>query len=165
MRLVWLCPVALVNHFLANPRGFLGVFLDFPSGRRVLSKMLESTKTLRSLGESSLSPKACHPKAGRSGFRNHRFKPETGKMQKMRMLPLTPEEHWFEDIPQNENAENADTKTRKMRLIGFNATGFGRHVPPCAVKTCAVHPVFAWVVGELRAADPSKCPSAHAAKC
>ena len=27
---------------------------------------------------------------------------------------------------------------------------------PRAVKTCAVSPVFAWVVGELRAADPSK---------
>ena len=30
-----------------------------------------------------------------------------------------------------------------------------RRVPPCAVKTCAVRPVFARVVGELRAADPS----------
>ena len=28
-------------------------------------------------------------------------------------------------------------------------------MPPCAVKTCAVHPVFAGVVGELRAADLS----------
>ena len=28
-------------------------------------------------------------------------------------------------------------------------------MPPCAVKTCAVRPVFALVVGELRAADPS----------
>ena len=33
-----------------------------------------------------------------------------------------------------------------------------RRVPRCAVKTCAVRPVFAWVVGELGAADPSKCP-------
>ena len=32
---------------------------------------------------------------------------------------------------------------------------FVRRVPPCAVKTCAVRPVFARVVGELRAADPS----------
>ena len=31
-----------------------------------------------------------------------------------------------------------------------------RRVPPCAVKSCAVRPVFAGVVGELRAADPSK---------
>ena len=38
-------------------------------------------------------------------------------------------------------------------------------LPLCAVKTCAVHPVFARVVGELRAADPSKCPKAHEAKC
>ena len=30
-----------------------------------------------------------------------------------------------------------------------------RRVPPCAVKTCAVRPVFARVVGELRAAHPS----------
>ena len=30
-----------------------------------------------------------------------------------------------------------------------------RRVPPCAVKTCAVRPVFARAVGELRAADPS----------
>ena len=30
-----------------------------------------------------------------------------------------------------------------------------RRVTPCAVKTCAVRPVFARVVGELRAADPS----------
>ena len=30
-----------------------------------------------------------------------------------------------------------------------------RRVPPCAVKTCAVCPVFARMVGELRAADPS----------
>ena len=28
-------------------------------------------------------------------------------------------------------------------------------MPLCAVKTCAVRPVFARVVGELRAADPS----------
>ena len=28
-------------------------------------------------------------------------------------------------------------------------------MPPCSVKTCAVRPVFAQVVGELWAADPS----------
>ena len=38
-------------------------------------------------------------------------------------------------------------------------------MPPCAVKTCAVRPVFARVVWELRAADPSKCPRAHEARC
>ena len=32
---------------------------------------------------------------------------------------------------------------------------FFRRVPPCTVKTCDVRPVFARVVGELRAADPS----------
>ena len=40
-----------------------------------------------------------------------------------------------------------------------------RPVPPSAVKTCAVRPVFVRVVGELQAANPSKCPSAHEAKC
>ena len=30
-----------------------------------------------------------------------------------------------------------------------------RRVPPCAVKTCAVRPVFARVVGEMQVADPS----------
>ena len=35
-----------------------------------------------------------------------------------------------------------------------------RRVPPCAVKSCAVRPVFARGVG-----DPSKCPRAHEAKC
>ena len=38
-------------------------------------------------------------------------------------------------------------------------------MPACAVKICAVRPVFARVVGELRAADPGKCPRAHEAKC
>ena len=40
-----------------------------------------------------------------------------------------------------------------------------RRVPPCAVKACAVRPVFARAVKELRAADPSKCPRVHEAKC
>ena len=31
-------------------------------------------------------------------------------------------------------------------------------MPPCAVKTCAVRPVFARAAGELRAAVPSKNP-------
>ena len=34
---------------------------------------------------------------------------------------------------------------------------FTRRVTPCAVKTGAVRPVFAWAVGELRAADPKLC--------
>ena len=37
-------------------------------------------------------------------------------------------------------------------------------LPPCAAKTCAVRPVFAPVVGELRAPHPSKCRRAHEAK-
>ena len=38
---------------------------------------------------------------------------------------------------------------------------FFRRVPPCAVKTCAVRPVFAHVVGELQVADPSSWPGGH----
>ena len=34
------------------------------------------------------------------------------------------------------------------------------HVPSCDAKICSVRPVFAWVVGVLWAADPSKCPGA-----
>ena len=37
----------------------------------------------------SRSPKAGHNKAGRSDFRNQRFEPDTGKMRKMRKVPLT----------------------------------------------------------------------------
>ena len=47
---------------------------------------------------------------------------------------------------------------RKSHLRNFSriqAPLNHRRVPPCAVKTCAVRPVFARVVGELRAADPS----------
>ena len=32
---------------------------------------------------------------------------------------------------------------------------YHRRVPPCAAKTCAVCPIFARVVGQLRAADLS----------
>ena len=74
----------------------------------------------------SPSPKAGHNKAGRSDFQNWRFEPDTGKMRKMRNVPLTPEKQWSEEIPQSKNAENAanaDTKTRKIRLRGFNVTG------------------------------------------
>ena len=35
-----------------------------------------------------------------------------------------------------------------------------RRVPPCVVKTYAALPVLARLVGELRTADPSKCPGA-----
>ena len=37
--------------------------------------------------------------------------------------------------------------------------------PPWAVKPCVVRPVFARVLGELQAVDPSKCPKAYEAKC
>ena len=75
----------------------------------------------------SWSPKAGHNKAGRSDFGNQRFEPDAGKMRKMRKVPLTPEKQGYEEIPQSENEENADTKTRKMqkmRMTGFNVTDF-----------------------------------------
>ena len=37
----------------------------------------------------------------------------------MRMVPLNPEKQGSEEMPQSEKAENADTKTQKMRLTGF----------------------------------------------
>ena len=54
----------------------------------------------------------------------------------MRKVPLTPEKQGLEKIPQSkntENAENADTKTRKMwkkQLTGLNVTGFRWPPPP-----------------------------------
>ena len=72
----------------------------------------------------SRSPKAGHPKAGRSDFRNQRFETDTRKMRK---VLLTQEKQGSEEIPQSKNAENADTKTRKMRMTGFNVTGLGNH--------------------------------------
>ena len=65
----------------------------------------------------SLSPKAGHNKAGRSDFRNQRFEPDTGKMWKMRKVPLTPEKQATKQKRGkrgkggkcgHENAENAD---------------------------------------------------------
>ena len=49
-------------------------------------------------------------------------------------------------------------QNKKWALSGWFLLVFlclTRRVPPCAVKTCAVRPVFARVVGELRAADPN----------
>ena len=60
------------------------------------------------VGIVSRSPKAGHPKAGRSDFRNQRFETDTGKMRKMRKVPLTPEKQGSEEIPQSKNAENAE---------------------------------------------------------
>ena len=57
--------------------------------------------------------------------------------------------------PPQKKTQNTPPKTRI----------FIWRMPPCAVKRCAVRPVFAPVVGELRAANSSKCPRAHEAKC
>ena len=86
---------------------------EIPRGPRARHKMCRS-----------LSPKAGHNKAGRSDFRNQRFEPDTAKMQKMRKAPLTLQKQGFEETPQSKSAENADAKTRKMRMTGFNVTGF-----------------------------------------
>ena len=55
--------------------------------------------------------KAGHNRAGRSDFRNQRFEPDSGKMQKMQKVPLTAEKQGSEEMSQHENAEKADTKT------------------------------------------------------
>ena len=47
---------------------------------------------------------------------------------------------------------------RQFRKVPAQICKF-RRMPPCAVKICAVRPVFTWAVGELPAADPSKCGS------
>ena len=63
----------------------------------------------------SLSPKAGHPKAGRSDFRNQRFKPDTGKMRKMRT-----------SLPPQENKglrRLRRTKTRKTRKMRTRKRG------------------------------------------
>ena len=99
------------NHPFANPR----------------SISLSNLRALASRAEFSewpLSPEAWHNKAGRSDFRNQRFKPDTRKMRKA-LSSYT--KQGSEEAPQSENTENADTKTRtmrEMRLIGFNVTGF-----------------------------------------
>ena len=77
----------------------------------------------------SLSPKASHPKAGRSDFRNQQFEPDAGKTRKMWKVPLTQKNKGVRRFhgAKTWNAENADTKTRKcgrMRVTGFNVTGF-----------------------------------------
>ena len=47
------------------------------------------------------------------------------------------------------------SRSQEARGDHTATTGHYRRVPPCAVKTCAVRPVFTRVAGELRAADPS----------
>ena len=44
------------------------------------------------------------------------------------------------------------------RFRRFAPSPGNRCVPPCAAKTYVVRPVFARVVRELWAADPSECP-------
>ena len=55
--------------------------------------------------------------------------------------------------------KNLDRNFKSRSKISMSTSRFPhkkyRRVPFCAVKTCAVRPVFARVVGELRAADPS----------
>ena len=43
-----------------------------------------------------------------------------------------------------------------MAMRNFLTKAIKSACAPCAAKTCAVRPVFARVVGELQAADPSK---------
>ena len=74
----------------------------------------------------SRSPKAGYNKAGRSDFRNQRFKPDVGKMRKMRKVPLTSGYNkGLRRFHRAKNTENANTKTHKMRKTrptGFHVT-------------------------------------------
>ena len=72
-------------------------------------------KTLSLVQLKLWSPKAGHNKAGRSDSRNQRFKPDTGKMRK---VPLTPEKQGSEEIPQSNNAENAEDADTKRGKCG-----------------------------------------------
>ena len=67
----------------------------------------------------SFSLTAGHPKAGRSDFRNRYGE----NVENAESPSHPPQKKGSEEIPQS-NAENADTKTRKMRVTGFNVTGF-----------------------------------------
>ena len=85
------------------------------------------------------------------------------KNQKKNTDELLPERR--ENLLRKEGCGNSAESLRKIRgnLLKFLCND--RCVPPCAAKTCAVHPVFVPVARELRAANPSKYPRAHEAKC
>ena len=77
--------------------------------------------------ETFLSPKAGHPRAGRSDFKISDSNPIQGKCGEMRTSLPCQENKGLRRKCGHENAENVDTKTRKtrkMRMTGFNVTGF-----------------------------------------
>ena len=67
---------------------------------------------------SSLSPKAGHPKAGRSDFRNQRFKPDTGKMRKMRTSLPPHENKGLRRFRRTETLKTRKMRTRKRGKCG-----------------------------------------------
>ena len=110
-------------------KGLIGPY-EFPwnsYGRMAPKSLWESSGLYRyrsmkcsSLGlwRKSQSPKAGHPKAGRSDFRNQRFKPDTGKMRKMR-TSLPPQENKGLRKLRRTKA----LKTRKMRKMRTQKRG------------------------------------------
>ena len=83
--------------------------------------------------QSSKSSKAGHPKAGRSDFEISDSNPIQGKCGKCGRPSLPQENKGLRRKCGHENAENADTKTRKKRMTGFNVTGCRR--PPWSVSS------------------------------
>ena len=71
----------------------------------------------------SQSPKAGQNKTGRWDFRKSAIRSRYGEYAENAKRP---EKQGPEEIPRSKDADNADAKTQKMRLTGFNVTGFGR---------------------------------------
>ena len=65
-------------------------------------------------------------------------------MRKIRKVPLNPEKYGSEEVPQSKNAENADAKTRKMRLTGLNSVD--------------VSEIFYFFVGSGKGKEESEAP-------
>ena len=73
--------------------------------------------------------------------------------------------HWnFKCLPGRWNSL-APKFDQIFPIRDFKFKAKSRRVPPCAVKTCALRPVFARVVGELWAAHPSNLQRPVKAKC
>ena len=98
---------------------FLTLRVAAPSGAPRQAP-LESNPAIQliPLKESSRSPKAGHPKAGRSDFRNQRFETDTGKTRKMRKVSLTPENKGLRRFRRTKTR-----KTRKMRKMRTRKRG------------------------------------------
>ena len=79
---------------------------------------LDAPTSAGTLGKQSQSPKAGHPKAGRSDFRNQRFTADTGKMRKMRTSLPPQENKGLRSLRRTKTR-----KTRKMRKMRTRKRG------------------------------------------